>query len=208
MIPQLVWQPDRNWQGDSTDVSVTELALRIGFFREQWEVAGPGWLVLIDAAISGQQFQASGPKEARPAATQGELPSIPGTTTPVTVWCRTPDRGPGAGLIDRDHCWCVAVLHDVDPAVPETWRLTWVLAAALLLRATETGPGGPEQLAETLEIAGTVTLETGRELGLIPVDDAVALRARKLWGLAPPAETPSAEPRGLPPAGPRPPRPN
>jgi hypothetical protein len=207
MIPELVWQADRNWLGNSTGVSGTELALRIGFFREQWEIAGPGWLGLIDAVIGGDQIQASAQKTAKPAATPGGLSSTARTTTPVTVWCRTPDRGPGAGLIDRDHCWCVAVLHDVDPAVPETWRLTWILAAALLLRATGTSSGGPEQMTETLEHAARLTLQTGRELGLIPVDEAVVERARKLWGLTPPAETLPANPRRIPPTASQPLRP-
>lgn len=182
MIPELVWQIDPGAALGSNESSHDPtLELRMGFFREQWEIAGPGWLHLICRRIgpspSAAASLAAGPADVRKPVADGLKAPLP----PVTVACRAPVSGPRAGVIDGNSCWCTALLHDLDPRVPETWRLTWVLTGVLLLRAERDGSATTVD-GDLLRRAAGLTLETGREMGLVPeADPSLDLLAQEMW---------------------------
>lgn len=197
--PNLIWslppgsasdgEPDSGASSGGSAVP-SELELRAGFFREQWEVSGPGQTAKIAAAIG----------LAEPA--------------PVRIQLVMPVHGLAAGCLDSFHCWCTAALHDVDPAIPEILRLTWVISTALVQQrrgcgrsATQysAGPGFPSGdpvfAVPAALPAAAVTLLTAFEFGLISgLGDRELLQAGNLWfsdSLAADGSTPGGEP-GVP----------
>ncbi len=148
--------------------SVQELELRADFFREQWLVSGPGQLAKV-VSCCGLESPA-----------------------PITLRWTMPSQGDVGGCELANVAWCPAVLHDLEPELPETVRLTWVLATALVLQARETGDEdscGPRCFAISPSVAGMVVALAAAEStgqiarngnGQLPCETAL-----RLWKVAP-----------------------
>jgi hypothetical protein len=66
--------------------------------------------------------------------------------------------------------------------VPETWRLTWVLAGVLLLRADLEKKTTAIVDHRLLQRAASLTLEAGRVLEVVPASDPSLERlAMEMW---------------------------
>lgn len=153
-----------------------ELMLRADFFREQWEIAGPGMTAWMIGVLGLEE------------------------AWPITVVPGLPAEGPQAACLGPREVFCTATLHDLDPRVPETLRLNWVIAQALIRQKSDatrsqparpsqpefpdaaTGDSGlravptPEQLAAGLAVAARAEI-----VGDLPGDASAALAAWKFW---------------------------
>jgi|GEM_PF-4858231 len=167
MCCELIWAtgPPDGQKSENFRADPQETDLRAGFLREQWEVHGPGQLALVTSWLDAGPYQ------------------------PVTIHLEMPNGSPSASSIDGESCRCDALLHDIESALPETQRLTWVIVRSLL-RQLENGnktvagffPDKPAGVDSTT-VAAALTIRSGIEMGVLAGDHRELIeRANMLWG--------------------------
>jgi hypothetical protein len=150
----------------------TELRLRGEFFREQWEVCGPGQLAGIVRWIGLQK------------------------AAPITVRWTFPGPDAKGGCVSERECWCPAVLHDNVAGFSEVVRVTWMIATALVRQARQSGndqdgncvPDVPDDdfLIPADAIGMVAALASAANFGLILQEDSISMQvltAARHWGI-------------------------
>jgi hypothetical protein len=137
-----------------------QLPLRGRPLREHWEERGAGLLRQVGQRTHNQL-----------------LPSR------ASVCLIQPVRGGDGGLdANRDTVWMEAILTNVDPALPETLRLGWLLARLGMARENANRLIDAEHLPRVAAVGLVpVVLAAGQELDLVPPGPLPIAAALQTW---------------------------